>query len=466
MDRLYLFHLFWLVLFSVLFISGCTTIPPADDGYVSNIVEDRINNRAEWYKGFGPKDQIKSSIQCLLDHELSADSAIQIALLNNPQIQSIFEELGIAQSSLIEAGLLSNPSFEVEIRYPNRVGLKTNIEYLITSSLLDIFLIPLRIKLATTEFEQTKSKVANEILNLAFEVRQTYYELLAERQKIKYIKSLVELASINNAILEKQAAIGNINKLELRLIQSKFLEAQLQLFKAQVEKTQLQEKLNRLLGLKEDICLKFPENIFQSIDYQDFDLCTLETIALEKRLDLQIAHFEIVRLSQLLGLKEWWTYTNFQGGLAGERDPDGTNLIGPGLGAELPIFNYGQAARLKLRAQLRQSQDRLSTLEIQVLSELREAHKLLMDYLSIINTYHDRLLPLQKDILISSEAFYNVMGLGIDQLLENKRQEIMVKQSYLESIKNYLIARVKLDRALGGYLSLLIQEPYIGEAIK
>ena len=66
-----------------------------------------------------------------------------------------------------------------------------NIEYLVTATFLDIFLIPLRTRLAAAEFEHAKRRVTNEILDLAFEVRQTYYELLGEQQKLKYIRPIV-----------------------------------------------------------------------------------------------------------------------------------------------------------------------------------------------------------------------------------------------------------------------------------
>lgn len=446
-------YVFFLLL---LISSSCMRAPPVDDGQVSSVVAGRINGEVEWNKEC-TYDNVQASIQCLIETELTADNAIQIALLNNPKIQSFFEELGISQATLVEAGLLSNPTFEIEFRYPHVKGLHTNIEYLITSSLLDIFLIPLRTRLAATEFEQTKLRVSNEILNFAFDVRETYFELVAERKKIQYIQSSVELTSINTEIISKQADIGNVNTLELQLAQSRALEAEIELLQSQTEIIRLSEKLNRLLGFTDDICLILPSTLPSEIDYHGFDLCTLQSIALD-RLDLQVARFEIARLSQMLGLKDWWTYTNLKGGLAGERDPDGTNLIGPGFSGELPIFNYGQAARLRLFAQLRQAQDRLAALEIQALSEVREAHKLLMSYLQIIDDYRYRLIPTQEKIVAFSEKLYNVMGLGINKLLENKRQEVMTTLYYTESIKKYLVARVQLDRALGGNLFLLLEQ--------
>lgn len=451
------YHISVLSLIS-LFCIGCSRVPSADDGFVSSMVINRINSQVEWRRGYYQDETAQIFIQNMINSELNADTAIQIALLNNPKVQAIFEELGIAQADLVEAGLLSNPAFEVEIRYPHVKGLRTNIEYLLTTSLLDAFLIPLRTRLATTEFEQAKFRVSNEILNLAFDVRETYYELIAERQKIDYIRSIVEIASILGEISSKQISIGNVNTLEFQLAQSRFLEAELELSQSLAEVIRLQEKLNRLLGLESDFCLILPQNLPQDFDYEGFDLCTLETIAIEERLDIQVARIEIARLSQMLGLKDWWTYTNIKAGLAGERDPDGTNLIGPGISGELPIFNYGQAARMRLFAELRQAQARLAELEIKVRSEVREAHKLLMSYLKIINDYRGRLLPMQGKISASSEELYNVMGLGVDKLLENKRLEVVAIKNYTESVKKYLVARVALDRALGGYLfKFLIQ---------
>lgn len=447
------------LLFLITIAAGCTKISPPDDGYVSSVVGKRLDKQVEWRQGYCQDDRVRFIVQSLLEKEMSAEAVIQVALLNNPKIQATFEELGIAQADLVEAGLLSNPSFEIEVRYPNQGALKTNIEYLITSSFLDIFLIPLRTKVAATEFEQTKMRVANEILDLAFDVRQTFYELISERQKLIYIQSVAKLTEINRDLVTKQNEIGNVYKVDLQLAESRYLEAELEVAHSHAKIIQLTELLNRLLGLSEGNCLILPRTLPED-QYSDYDLCALESIALEERLDLQVARLEIIRFRQMLGLKQWWTYTNLKTGLAGEREPDGANVIGPGFSGELPIFNYGQATRSRLLSQLRQAQDRIAVLEIQVLSEVREAHNSLICYLKILNDYKERLLPLQSTIAASSEELYNVMGLGVDRLLEAKRVELITNQNYIENIKNYLVSRVKLDRALGGYLyRVMLQEP-------
>lgn len=436
--------------------SSCTRMQKEDGGHVEELIESRIRKEVYWNKNCYEDPQIQVYLQDLTSRPQTIEIAVQIALLNNPHIQAMFEELGIAQADFVEAGLLSNPAFQIETRYPHEKKLRTNIEYLITTAFLDIFLIPLRLKLASAELEQAQYRVSNEILNLTFEVRQTYYELIAEKQKLQYTKAIVELINIHNEIVSRQILVGNVNLLGFQQIRARFLEAKLEIAKSESEIIRMEEKFYRLLGFSSEVCLALSEELPKQEDYQGFELCSLEKLALERRLDIQMAHFEIIRISRMLGLKDGWTYTNLQIGLAGERDPDGTNLLGYGVGGEIPLFNYGQAARMRLFAQLRQAYDRLAALKIRALSEVREAHKLLMNNLMIINEYRNEILPLQNKILNSSQELYNVMGMGIDNLLENKRQEIEAHRNYLESLKDYWTARVQLDKALGGYLFLLI----------
>ena len=42
---------------------------------------------------------------------MTADSAVEVALLNNPELQASYADLGIAEADLVRAGRLANPSF-------------------------------------------------------------------------------------------------------------------------------------------------------------------------------------------------------------------------------------------------------------------------------------------------------------------------------------------------------------------
>lgn len=382
------------------------------------------------------------------DNCLDADKAVEWALLNNPNIRATFEELGIAHAGLIEAGLLTNPSFSLEVRYPETCCFHTNIEYLITGSLLDLFLRPIRVRVAEAEYEKIKFKVAQEILDLAFEVRATYYAVVFEKKQMGYIESSADLGDIQAEVALRQKAVGNINALDQWIILSSSQELQLEWRSFQNELQRLQEKLNRLLGCACGTCWKFPEEVPETLQAR-CGLESLQEVAISQRFDLRVAEMEVERLCKKLGLHKVWAYTNLSAGVAGEREPDGENLVGFGLSGDVPIFNYGQAARSRLYAELRQAIAGVEALQIQIFSEVREAFQALVIEEEIIRKYQEDLLAVRKNISQASEELYDMMNLGVYRLLELKQQEMNSFKNYYGALKRYWMAKVELEKALG-----------------
>ncbi len=58
-------------------------------------------------------------------------------------MQATYEELGIAQADLVEAGLLKNPTFYFERRLPGQAA-----EIDLVQEFIDILLLPLRKRIA------------------------------------------------------------------------------------------------------------------------------------------------------------------------------------------------------------------------------------------------------------------------------------------------------------------------------
>jgi cobalt-zinc-cadmium efflux system outer membrane protein len=442
----------------ILFATSCTRVCHEYGETASGLIERRIGRDVQWECPCDEHPCIDSYVQELLEKPLSAESAIQIALLNNPQVQAFFEEIGIAHADLVEAGLFTNPVFEIESRFPLHQRLKTNIEYLITGAFLDLFLIPLRIKVASVELKKAELEAANQILNLAFDVRSTYYELLSEEHRYILAHETEELADMASEIAFKQRSIANINPLENEMVQANLFEARIEVDQAMAKIIPLREKLKRLLGLSQDMCLNLCGQELDTRWIGSYCLCCLENVALESRLDLQAARFDLLRHARTLGLKQWWTYTDLQAGLAGERDTDGVNTLGFGLAGQIPIFNYGQAARMRIFAEMRQRHREIEAMEISILSEVREAYKAIENQVRMIQQAYQHLLPAQQKILQLSEGLYNVMDLGVFRMIDAKRHELAIRRQYLDMLKDYSVAQVQLDRALGGNLHRLISQ--------
>lgn len=435
---------------SICLCAACTKVPQANDCQVASLVQERITKRVHWNQGSLEDKQVQCCIEHLLLHDLKLDSAIQIALLNNPQIQANFEELGIAKADLVKAGLFQNPIFEGFVRFPNRSSLATNTEFSVTQGFLDVFLIPLRKKVAATELEQAEFRVANVVLDLAFDVREAYYSLQAEQTKFDLLERLVEVTGASNLLAQKQHQAGNINDLELQKHTSQYLEAKLELSKTQNQIANVRQELNSLLGLRPSLAnWRIPKEL-PELPEEEISQESLFSLALSQRLDMAYARLEIKRIVEMGATKEWWAYTDPGIGISGERDTDGARVLGPSVSTVLPFFDHGQADRARLFSMLKQSEHRLQALEIDVLSQVKRSSDQLRINRNRVTIYCDELLPLQEKIIATSQNFYNVMGLSVYKLLQNKQQELQAKIEYTMALRDYWVTRVELDRAVGG----------------
>src|SRR3982750_3677948 len=90
----------------VVALAGCATLSP-DGGMdeVRAIAQQRIGAPAQALGG------AHGTVEMLLREPLSADGAVQIALLNSPGLQARLAEVGIAEADLVQAGSLRNPVF-------------------------------------------------------------------------------------------------------------------------------------------------------------------------------------------------------------------------------------------------------------------------------------------------------------------------------------------------------------------
>lgn len=440
-----------------LLCSGCTKVPPADDDCVKSIVNRRISKDIHWNQGCYEDDQVRDVIKNLLHQELTIDSAVQIALLNNSDIQATFEEIGISQADLVQAGLFQNPVFDGYIRFPDRHVLQLNTAFSVTQSFLDTFLIPLRKKIAIVELEQAHLRVANAVLNLAFDLQETFYNLQVKQTKQDLLASLVQATEAANQLAIAQRQEGNINDLELQSRMNEYLESKVEFTTNQVELIRLRERMNKLLGLSSSALCWQINNDLPELPKEEIIAECLESIALSQRLDLEVARWEVERIARMLGVKQWWVYTDIAAGISTEHEAEGFQESGPAFAGAIPIFNYGQADRARLYSMYRQSQERKKALEIEILSEVRSARDQLLVNRNLVLTYQKELLPLQEQIVSMSQRFYNTMALSVYKLLDAKRQELQMQINYKLNLKNYWISHVELDRALGGSLHLAIE---------
>jgi cobalt-zinc-cadmium efflux system outer membrane protein len=440
-----LFLVLILPLLSVVAVQGQST----ED--LRSTIQQRTGKQIEWQRNAGASDQMREAIRALLRRTLSADAAVQVALLNNRELQATFEEIGIAQADLIEAGLLKNPIFAGDARFPNRSPSGTDIEMSIAQGFFDLLVIPLRKKVAAAQLMKTKLRVGDAILKIAAEVKTAFYELQAEQQLLGRLKAINETDATAVELAQRQHEAGNINDLDLANQQATYSQSKLDIAETTASNRAAREKLNRQMGTwGDDTAWKIDDKLSE-LPAADVAQRRLESLAINQRLDLAATKVEIGALVGSLGITKTYRYVgSVEFGVDTEKETDGQRMTGPTWQLELPVFNRGQGRIAKLQAQLRQAERQLESEAVAIRAEVREARDRLIAKRDLTTYYRDELLPGRKKILELTLTHYNAMLKSPYDLLLAKQNEILAERGYIGALRDYWIARADLEKAVGG----------------
>ena len=238
-----------LVPISILALSACATIQPqAGFGDVQAEVTARTGEQIRWRTGSPADHQVTAELKALLVRPLEIEHVTQIALLNNAGLQAMYENLGIAQASLVQAGLLKNPVFDGALRFVGG-GIAPSLDIDVSQDFLQIFTLPLRKKMARFEFETAKLTLTGDVVDFVGTVRQAYYSAQASEQAAELMLEVTEGTAALLLASETLFEAGNINELMLNRQQAVHEEALLMLGDAETSQMRDHEQLTQLMGL-------------------------------------------------------------------------------------------------------------------------------------------------------------------------------------------------------------------------
>ena len=439
-----------LVALSALGVSGCASVNPTPAFHdVQRTVAGRTGQRVEWMQTL----QVPEAVEPLLQKELTADSTVQIALLNNRALQATLEEIGISQAELAQATRLKNPEFAASWRFPDRPPSAVNTEYSIAQDFLDLIILPLRKKVAAQQLEQAKARVAHEVLKLVADAKSAFYTVQGRQQLIDRLRLILEANEAAADLAKAQFEAGTLNELDFQSQQASYNQSKRDLAQAQLQLRSDRERLNRLLGLAGHTDWKVAGQL-PAMPQGEIALEGLEALAVEQRLDLAAARQQVALLNRAVSLNRSTRIlpTGVTIGVDTERESNRQRVTGPTLALSLPVFDQGQAALAKLSAQLRQSERQGEALTTEIRSEVREAHALMSANHELAKLYGDVLLPQRQRIVGLTLEHYNFMLKGTYDLLLVKQNELETERSYIEAWRDYWVARTQLERAVGGRL--------------
>ena len=443
---------------AALLLTGCFGGDPqgAFDAGVSDPVAARLRGqRAVWRRGGPEEAQADATVRDLLRRPLTAQRAVQVALLNNRALQAEFAEIGISYGEYVTAGTLKNPTLAASGRFPDRAGLVADWEAALTQDVLDAFLLPLRRRLAEQQLRATGLRVADETLRTVAEVQRAFYTYQARRQLIDRLQLIAETNGAAADFTQSLHTAGNVNDLDLVNQQAVYSQSKIDVVQARAQTLNDREAVNRLLGLDGVQASAWTASrTLPSIPGREPGARSLEDRAVLRRLDLQAARATLAAAERALALRVGTRYlpTGINLGVNTEREPEGERITGPTLDLELPIFNQGQGEIATLRARDLQARRLLEAKIIDVRSEVRAARATVAANRLLALSIKNTVLPQRQQALALTLQQYNGMLRGAYDLLTAKAAEAAAERSYIEAWRDYWIARTDLERAVGGRL--------------
>jgi len=441
------------VVFAVLLLTGCTQVPrDGEFAEVEQLVEKRIPQKIHWYQGGSEDAEVEQALQELIAKPLTVQAAVQIALLNNRRLQAEYEELGIAQADLVQAGLLSNPVLFASVRFPHDGG-RTNTEFDLAKDFLDLLLRPARQRLAEAEFTRAKLRVANAVLDLATEVATVFYRVQGTAQIVKMLGVVNDSARASYELAQRFDAAGNLSERALAQERSAAAETYAELARVRAESQATRDGLNRLLGLTGPARDWTLAESLPKLPAADPDPDAAETLALEQRLDLAEARKEIDQLADALDITRSYRFLGgARVGVNSERGTDGTRVTGPNFSVEIPLFDQRQAEIARLESLHKQSGVLSAALEDQIRAEVHAAYNRISSARTLAEHYRDEVIPANEQVVKFTQQEQNYMLVDVFELLFAQRQARSAYRGYIEALRDYWVACAELTRAAGGSL--------------
>jgi outer membrane protein TolC len=394
----------------------------------------------------------RARVDRLLQRPLSADAAVQIALLNNLGLQAAYNRLGVAEAIAVKASrppalslAFSSVSTPVEL----------DIERQIIASLLSLLTMPARTRIAAEQFAEAELVAAQETLRLAAETRRAYLAAVAAGEIAAALGEVKTNAEAGAKLAKDLNETGAVNALDLARRQAFATELEAEVSGAKLKAVTAQERLTRLMGLwHADLAARLP-GALPKLPAHLRAVGAIEQEALDHRIDIAVARAEMQALARSYGLTRKTHFLNVldASGISktqkdvAERRADGG---GYELRLEVPLFDFGRANVREAEQRYLEAANRLGEKGVNAASEARQAYGAYRATYAIARKYEVEVLPLHQTISAETELSYNAMQIDAFAMLEAARARARAKVASIEAKRDFFLASADLSAAILG----------------
>lgn len=431
---------------AALALAGCATTSP--DALRADV--DRLAAGRTGLAGEAPRQTLE---QLLARQPLDADTAVRIALVNNPALEASMAALSISGAERAQAATLPNPHFALGRL---REGQALEIERMLSFNVINLLTLPWRARYAGEALELARLRAAQDVIRTAADTRKAWFNAVAAQQTAGYLRDAREAAEAGAELARRMARVGNWSKLQQAREQALLADLTAQLARAEQAALAERETLTRLMGLwgaQAGYTLpgRLPELPKQLAPRDD-----IEAQALRERLDVRTARQESRYVAGSLGLTRATGFIDaLQLGVVRNThfdDATGERATTRGFEVELPIpvFDWGQARVGRAQATYLQAAARVRDAGVRARSEARQAWHGWRTAYDLAKHYRDEIVPLRKFISEETLLRYNGMLSSVWDLLGETRNHVFAVNSAIAAQRDFWIADTDLQTALTG----------------
>lgn len=434
---------------AVLVLAGCASFSP-DGGMerVADLTRERTGQAVALQRTDQDAVAGASRTAEILQQPLTADTAVELALLNNRGLQASLHQLGIAESNLVQAGRPANPLFSFGRMSGSGV---VEIDRSVMFSVLSLLTLPRATQIQQRHFEQAQFQAAYDAVGVASQARRAYFGAVAAQELVRYHGQVKEAADASNELARRMVLAGNFSKLAQMREQAFYADATANLARAQQQSLAARERLTRLLGLAgAQIGFTLPDRLpdLPAAPVQPVDA---ERTALDRRLDVLMAKRAAASTASAYGLTKATRFVNvLEVGYANKSESGSPRANGFEIELELPLFDFGSARTTRAEAVYMQAVNSAAQVAVNAQSEVRESYGAYRTAFDLARHYRDEVVPLRQRISEENLLRYNGMLISVFELLADAREQVRGVTDYVQALRDFWIAETDLHSAMTG----------------
>lgn len=388
----------------------------------------------------------RPEVKLLPTSSITRHQAIEISLSNHRPLRAAFEHLGVAHADLFQAGLLTNPTFELAWRFPPA---GSDIEGAALFALNDLWQLPARRRVAATDLQIELLDLADRILETSFETQVCYDSQLLALTELQLAQEMAkESAAYESMILYRQQ-FGLNTDLDLSMAQvatgRQWLDS---LSKERRAKTAMQ-KLRYQLGLVDYCCcLELADPLLPPC----WNLPPLEELicaALQCNPALHAQRLRVRKACERVKLERKRILRQVDLGIGYVEEPGIGSGFGPAISLEVPLFDQNQAQISRACALWREESDRFEAKRQWLVTEVSENYERFLSAQKQINLFVNQVLPGLEGGLAYTEEYSQTHQIPHLLLIDAKRTLVEGKMIYWELLYQARVARAELERLVG-----------------